>query len=45
MDGVSEDPLFDYVREFNATGVAIEADPETCARFRANQRAHPELGR
>ncbi|CAJ1353666.1 unnamed protein product [Effrenium voratum] len=33
-DGHSDDPLYDYARFSNATGVAVERDAERCARHR-----------
>lgn len=34
-DGHSDDPLYDYARMSNATGVAVERDPHRCERHRA----------
>eukprot|EP00928_Gymnodinium_smaydae_P072546 TRINITY_DN55894_c0_g1_i1.p1 TRINITY_DN55894_c0_g1~~TRINITY_DN55894_c0_g1_i1.p1 ORF type:complete len:369 (-),score=85.63 TRINITY_DN55894_c0_g1_i1:130-1236(-) len=33
-DGQTDDPLFEYARQLNATGVAVERDPKRCARHR-----------
>eukprot|EP00747_Dinoflagellata_sp_TGD_P191886 gnl/TRDRNA2_/TRDRNA2_55898_c0_seq1.p1 gnl/TRDRNA2_/TRDRNA2_55898_c0~~gnl/TRDRNA2_/TRDRNA2_55898_c0_seq1.p1 ORF type:complete len:349 (+),score=48.57 gnl/TRDRNA2_/TRDRNA2_55898_c0_seq1:57-1103(+) len=35
-DGVIDDPLSEYVRNLNATGVAVERDPALCARHQGN---------
>lgn len=33
-DGQADDPLYEYVRSTNATGVAVERNPERCDRHR-----------
>eukprot|EP00438_Fugacium_kawagutii_P009354 Skav212072 [mRNA] locus=scaffold867:54998:63119:+ [translate_table: standard] len=34
-DGHSDDPLYEYARLSNATGIAVERDPERCKRHEA----------
>ena len=36
MDGVSEDPLFDYIVEKNGRGVAFEYEAEMCQKLEEN---------
>merc|ERR1712059_246336 len=33
-DGQADDPIYDYARRTNATGVAVERDPDRCASHR-----------
>ncbi|CAE8633031.1 unnamed protein product [Polarella glacialis] len=39
-DGENDDPLFEYVQRMNATGIAVERDPERCER---HHRALPQV--
>lgn len=39
-DGQTDDPLFEYARQINATGIAVERDPDRCER---HQQALPAV--
>jgi FkbM family methyltransferase len=43
FDGVSDDPIHRYIKEFHWTGILVEPQPEAFAKLRANYRGESQL--